>query len=76
MKGGIPRNSCGEEEEWKEKILVSSSKALTRFSSLYVSLSSKVDVAFTKSGTLNYSLYTLCTRAYNTCVLVYKYNFV
>ena len=42
-------------EEKKEKTLVSSSKALTRFTSLYA-IYSKVDVACLRNGVLDYSL--------------------
>ena len=46
MKGGIPRNSCLA--QWRnrevEGNLVSSTKALTRFSSLYIGLYSNIDV--------------------------------
>ena len=54
MKGGIPRSSCLA--QWrrrvKEKTLVSSSKALTSFSSLWASILRKVDVACNKNGVL------------------------
>ena len=56
MMSGIHRSTCltpwRMKEEEEEKTLVSSSKALTRFSSLYRPL---LDVACKKNGILGYS---------------------